>query len=77
VEQRGTAAKQKQAKVSSAQSMTFEDLIAASPVMERVLRLGRKAAASNIPILIEGESGVGKEMVARAIQGGGARRGKP
>jgi DNA-binding NtrC family response regulator len=45
--------------------------------MERVLRLGRKAAASNIPILIEGESGVGKEMVARAIQGGGERRGKP
>ena len=77
VEQRGTAAKQKQAKVSSSQAMTFEDLIAASPVMERVLRLGRKAAASNIPILIEGESGVGKEMVARAIQGGGARRGKP
>ncbi|WP_127522004.1 sigma-54 dependent transcriptional regulator [Mesorhizobium sp. Z1-4] len=77
VEQRGTAAKQKQAKVSSSHAMTFDDLIAASPVMERVLRLGRKAAASNIPILIEGESGVGKEMVARAIQGGGGRRGKP
>ena len=37
--------------------------------MDRVIRLGQKAAASNIPILIEGESGVGKELVARAIQG--------
>ncbi|MBO6718627.1 MAG: sigma-54-dependent Fis family transcriptional regulator [Rhizobiaceae bacterium] len=77
VEALGSVAKQKQAKSPSSGSMTFNDLIAASPAMERVLRLGRKAAASNIPILIEGESGVGKEMVARAIQGGGERRGKP
>ena len=55
----------------------FRDLIAASPAMERVLRLGRKAASSAIPILLEGESGVGKEMVARAIQGSGDRRGRP
>ena len=45
--------------------------------MDRVIRLGQKAAASNIPILIEGESGVGKELVARAIQGSGDRRSKP
>jgi len=57
--------------------VTFRDMLAGSPVMERVVRLGRKAAASDIPILIEGESGVGKELVARAIQGAGPRRGKP
>jgi DNA-binding NtrC family response regulator len=57
-------------------ALSFKDLIAASPSMERVLRLGRKAAASNIPILLEGESGVGKEMIARAIQGSGERRSK-
>src|SRR5690606_23165465 len=34
-------------------------------------------AASTIPILIEGESGVGKELVARAIQGSGDRRSRP
>ncbi len=66
----------KPAKATSA-GFSFRDLIAASPSMERVLRLGRKAAASNIPILLEGESGVGKEMIARAIQGSGERRGKP
>jgi len=62
---------------SSAKPITFRDLITAGPAMERVLRLGRKAAASNIPILIEGESGVGKELVARAIQGSGDRRSRP
>ena len=56
---------------------TFSDLITDSPLMERVIALGSKAAASNIPVLIEGESGVGKELVARAIQGQSERAGKP
>ncbi len=45
--------------------------------MERVIRLAERAAKSSIPVLIEGESGVGKEVLARAIQGSGDRRGKP
>ena len=57
--------------------LTFKDMVTHSPAMERVIRLGQKAAASSIPILIEGESGVGKELVARAIQGSGERRAKP
>ncbi|MCT8997737.1 sigma-54-dependent transcriptional regulator [Chelativorans intermedius] len=55
----------------------FRDIVTGSPAMERVIRLARKAAASDIPILIEGESGVGKEMIARAIRGESARRSKP
>ena len=58
-------------------ALSFRDIITQSPVMERVIRLGQKAAASNIPIMIEGESGVGKELVARAIQGCSERRTKP
>ena len=58
-------------------TLTFRDIITASPAMERVIRLGERAAASQIPILIEGESGVGKELIARAIQGAGDRRSKP
>ena len=42
-----------------------------------MLRAAEKAAASAIPVLIEGESGVGKELIARAIHGSGARRAKP
>ncbi len=57
--------------------VTFKDIVTRSPAMDRVIRLAQKAAASNIPILIEGESGVGKELVARAIQGTGERRSKP
>ena len=57
--------------------LVFEDLIASSSEMKQVIRLGQRAAQSNIPILIEGESGAGKELVARAIQGSSERAGKP
>lgn len=67
------------ARIKRAQTgtMTFRDLVTKSPAMERVIRLGQRGAASNIPILIEGESGVGKELIARAIQGGSDRKSKP
>jgi DNA-binding NtrC family response regulator len=57
--------------------LTFTDIITRSSAMDGVLRMARKAAASTIPVLIEGESGVGKEMVARAIHGSGERSAKP
>ena len=56
---------------------TFEDLIGASPAMTMVKRLGERAAKSSIPILITGESGVGKEVIARAVHGSSERAGKP
>ncbi|OJF94545.1 sigma-54-dependent transcriptional regulator [Pararhizobium antarcticum] len=55
----------------------FDDIVSASPAMIRVLDLARRAAQSNIPIVLEGESGVGKEMVARAIQSTSERSHKP
>ncbi len=58
-------------------ALSFGDLIASSQGMHNVIRLGRRGAQSNIPILIEGESGVGKEMIARAIQGESERAGRP
>jgi DNA-binding NtrC family response regulator len=58
-------------------TLTFEDLIANSHEMKQVFRLGARAAQSDIPVLIEGESGAGKELIARAIQGTSARAGKP
>ncbi|MEP1934089.1 MAG: sigma-54 dependent transcriptional regulator [Roseibium sp.] len=58
-------------------TLTFADIITHSLAMERVINLGKRAAASNIPILIEGESGVGKEMIASAIQGTSDRKSKP
>ena len=64
-------------KRSASGLLTFSDIVTQSPSMDRVLRLGEKASQSNIPIIIEGESGVGKEIIARAIQGSSKRRGKP
>ncbi|MEQ9520574.1 MAG: sigma-54 dependent transcriptional regulator [Parvibaculum sp.] len=57
--------------------LTFDDIIAGAPSMAPVLKLGRRAAQSNIPVLIEGESGVGKELIASAIQGESDRAGNP
>ncbi len=58
-------------------TLSFSDLVVRGEGMERVVALGKRAAASNIPVLIEGESGVGKELIARAIQGESERAGKP
>ncbi|MDB5473266.1 MAG: sigma-54-dependent Fis family transcriptional regulator [Devosia sp.] len=58
-------------------TFTTADMIARAPSMARVLLLCGKAAKSNIPVLIEGETGVGKELIARIIQGSGERAGKP
>ncbi|EUB97128.1 two component, sigma54 specific, transcriptional regulator, Fis family [Rhizobium sp. CF080] len=55
----------------------FGDIISASPDMLRVIDLAQRAAHSNIPVVLEGESGVGKEMIARAIQSNSDRAGKP
>ncbi len=57
-------------------SLSLKDLGSRSEEMERVVRLGERAAKSAIPVLLEGESGVGKELVARAIQGASDRRGR-
>lgn len=61
----------------SSDNVRFDDIISASPAMARVMDLSRRAAMSNIPVVVEGESGVGKEMVAKAIHSGSDRSGKP
>jgi DNA-binding NtrC family response regulator len=55
----------------------FDDIVSASPAMLRVIDLAQRGAQSTIPVVLEGESGVGKELVARAIQSGSDRSGKP
>jgi DNA-binding NtrC family response regulator len=64
-------------KRSRSGTLTFKDIVTRSPRMYAVLRQAEKAAASAIPVLIEGASGVGKELIARAIHGCGERRAKP
>jgi DNA-binding NtrC family response regulator len=56
---------------------TFDDLIGSGPAMQMVKRLGERAAKSSIPVLITGESGAGKEVIARAVHGCSERSGRP
>jgi len=66
----------KRIRKSSAGKLTIDEIISASPSMNSVKAIAQKAAASNIPVLVEGESGVGKEMISRAIQGMSERSSK-
>ena len=54
----------------------FRHIFTRSEDMTRAIRLGERAARAHLPVLIEGESGVGKHLFARAIQGASDRRGK-
>ncbi len=56
---------------------TFDDLVGDSQPMRLVKSFGLRAAKSSIPVLITGESGVGKEVIARALHGASDRGGKP
>jgi DNA-binding NtrC family response regulator len=64
-------------KRSQSGTLSFKDIVTRSPKMQAVLRNAEKAATSAIPVLIEGESGVGKELIARAIHGQSERRARP
>jgi len=55
----------------------FERIIGNSPGMRKVLTLASKFCVNDSPVLITGETGTGKELIARAIHGNSGRRGKP
>ena len=57
-------------------SAIVPELIGQSAAIETVRQAILRAAASPFPVLIEGESGAGKELVARAIHAGSLRRGR-
>ncbi|MDB5460542.1 MAG: tacA, partial [Caulobacteraceae bacterium] len=64
-------------KKRTAGQFSFDDLVGASAAMAQVRRMGERAAKSTIPVLILGESGVGKEVVARAMHGASDRSSRP
>jgi DNA-binding NtrC family response regulator len=53
------------------------DLVGISPAIEEVRRAVERAAPAPFPVLVEGESGSGKELVARALHRLGPRRDRP
>jgi two-component system, NtrC family, response regulator AtoC len=55
----------------------FEDILAKSASMQQIFRTISKIADYKTTVLVTGESGVGKELVARAIHTRSSRRGGP
>jgi DNA-binding NtrC family response regulator len=56
---------------------SFEEIIGASPAMRRVFDTIEQVAGSNVDVLVRGDTGTGKELVARAIHRRSTRAGRP
>jgi PAS domain S-box-containing protein len=56
---------------------SFRNIIGKSSKMQEIYRLIRSVARSNVTVLIQGETGTGKELVARAIHYESPRASKP
>ena len=59
------------------QASEFDRLIHRSNVMRQLIAKARLIARSDVPVLLEGETGTGKELFARAIHAESARSSKP
>lgn len=54
----------------------FNEIIAHSPKMQEVVKMAKKFAALDMPLLIQGETGTGKELLAKACHHAGPRANK-
>jgi formate hydrogenlyase transcriptional activator len=56
---------------------SFEDIVGRSPALQLALREVEVVAPTDSGVLIRGETGTGKELIAQAIHNRSARRGRP
>ncbi|MCU7496554.1 MAG: sigma-54-dependent Fis family transcriptional regulator [Ignavibacteria bacterium] len=66
--------KQQQMQIRSDNNKALNDLVGVSPAMEKVFSTILKVAKTDADVLILGENGTGKELVARAIHGNSLRK---
>lgn len=59
------------------ESLAFDDIVGQAPTLQRVLEQVALVAATDASVLVLGESGVGKELVARVIHDRSPRRARP
>jgi len=59
------------------QTLPFDEVVGSAPEFRAALAIAAKAARSRVPVLIDGERGVGKEVFARAIHAASPRAKRP
>ncbi|MCC6478767.1 sigma-54-dependent transcriptional regulator [Sphingorhabdus sp.] len=59
------------------QSLAFDEIVGAAPALRTALAIAAKAARSKAPVFIQGEAGVGKEVVADAVHAASPRARAP
>jgi DNA-binding NtrC family response regulator len=57
-------------------NLAFNEIVGSAPQFRAALAIAAKAARARVPVLIEGESGVGKEVIAEAIHAASPRSRK-
>ncbi|MDE0877617.1 MAG: sigma-54 dependent transcriptional regulator [Sphingomonas bacterium] len=58
-------------------TLAFDEIVGSAPEFRAALAIAAKAARARVPLLIEGESGVGKEVVAEAVHAASPRAKRP
>jgi two-component system response regulator HydG len=77
IRHRRMRAEVKRLRAAAGEAAPFAGLIGASEPMQNVARLIARVAASEVSVLVSGETGTGKEIVARALHERGRRRDRP
>lgn len=57
--------------------LAFDEIVGSEPMFRAALAIAAKAARARVAVLLEGESGVGKEVVAEAVHAASPRSKKP
>jgi len=57
--------------------LSFKNLVGLAPAFKRAIQVARTAAEHHLPVMIHGETGVGKELFARGLHNASARKDKP
>jgi DNA-binding NtrC family response regulator len=59
------------------QPLSFDEIVGAAPAFRAAVATAARAARARVPVLIEGERGTGKEMIAEAIHAASPRAQRP
>ena len=77
LEMRSLARSHNRAVAELARGREFDDIVGASTGVKAIVQKARELSSYDIPVLITGETGTGKELFARALHYGGPRRNRP